>query len=267
MQFNSDHYPAHRRVLSIVASSRGGGIPSHLFPNILTSNFPLCRIYRYSRFPPLTPTSFTILPRGRILALERISISTPWFDPLTLNAYTNLGTIIFSLPGDIFLARSDLSCRNHRCTIRRFPSSSKFKKSTLQGAGSQPDNKSPASPDGSEAELLEDDDGPDRYDDDDDDDYYYEALSEVDDPALIAYARRDYRFSSAFYDSRAVMCRGISSSVDVFFCFGLRHLDALAVSKPAEAQGREVLVSIVLLLLQSHSPFGPFHLCGLASRL
>lgn len=201
--------------------------------------------------------------------MERISISTPWFDPLTLNAYTNLGTIIFKLPGDIFLARSDLSCRNHPCTIRRFPTTPTTKNSSSQGAGSQPDNKSPDSPDGSDAELLDGDDndnddgdGPDQHDD-----YYYKALSEVDDPALIAFARRDYRFSSAFYDSRAVMCRGISSSVDVFFCFGLRHLDALAVSKPAEAQGREVLVSIVLFLLQSHSPFGPFHLCGLASCL
>ncbi|KAK5050799.1 hypothetical protein LTR84_003358 [Exophiala bonariae] len=174
----------------------------------------------YSRFPPLTQSSFVILPRSRMFALERISIGTPWFDAMTLNGYTNLHTIIFRLSGQIFLARADLPGRDHPRTIRRPP--------TTRPKADRPVYTMPDEPNG---EL--DDDGPDQY---------YETLREVDDDAVIAYAQRDYEYSSAYYNNMALMCRGISPSVEVFFSFLLQHLDPASVSRLDEAVGRQVLI-------------------------
>lgn len=135
---------------------------------------------------------------------------------MTLNLYKNLHTIIFRYPGDIFLARRDLPSRDHPRTIRPLDFESEFPKEGTNGD-----------------------------DDDDDDDAvprYYESLSEVDHNALIAYSERDYQHNSSFYDTRAVMCRGISSSVEVLISFNLRHLDDSS-PRPAGLRNREVLVS------------------------
>lgn len=181
--------------------------------------FLLC--YRYSRFPPLTESSFAILPRSRMFALEKISIATPWFDAMTLNSYTNLRTIILRLSGDVFLARSDLPGRDHPRTIRRVVTN-------------RPKPTGPAYVIPDEPIGGLDHDGPDQY---------YQTLREVDDDAVLAYAQRTYEYNCVYYNNMALMCRGISSSIDVFFCFVLRHVGAASVSSPDEACGRQVLVS------------------------
>lgn len=187
--------------------------PANLPPSLLS--------YRHSRLPPLTQSSFAILPRSRMFALEKISIATPRFDAMTLNSYTNLRTIILRLSGDIFLARSDLPGRGHPRTIRRVVSTKQKATDPLCLTPDQP------------TEGL-DDDGPDQY---------YQTLREVDDDAVLAYALRRYDYNGMYYNNMALMCRGISPSVDVFVCFVLRHLGAASVSNPDEACGRQVLVS------------------------
>lgn len=158
---------------------------------------------------------------GRILSLEKISISTPWFDGMTLNSYRNLRTIIFRYPGDIFLARRDLPSRDHPRTIRPLALSE------LDGSEGTADGEG-------------DDDGPTRY---------YEHLNEVDHDALIAYAKRDYTNDSSFYDVRAAVCRGITPSIEIFIKFNLRHLDDSSREEVAERRSREVLVSFAWLCL------------------
>jgi hypothetical protein len=162
-----------------------------------------------------------------MFALERISIGTPWFDAMTLNGYSNLRTIIFRLSGQIFLARADLPSRDHPRTIRRPPTTKPRAHGRVYTVPDKPM---------AELHVDDDDEGPDDY---------YETLSEVDDDAVIAYAQRDYEYSSAYYNNMAFMCRGISPSVEVFFSFLLQHLDPASVSRLDESGGRQVLVSLI----------------------